>query len=376
MKKLLTLLLLAFFASCGDRESESTDSGNILENLSLSIDTVVIDVGEEIFMPGAYSTFAISEDEDRVFTFYEPNTEVHEIDLNNNKLVARHKFEKDGPDMVPLYANHLQSLNENELFIANFYTSGIYKHSGKKVKGFPFATEEYSGFDPDFSATLGFSPYISPDKKAVLFFPREGIDNTDILAVINGEKMSAKLVELPALELSKNYRVRVSDGSVGSGQSQRVSWAEGKFLIYSDATSDIYLFDHIRDSLRLITFPHQLVPNARSGDFPNEVESYEKFREVTNEISKLVTFSQLFFDKSRQIYLRFAQMNWGFDQETETVSGEIYLFSYDKEFNLTGEVEIEELESIPFQSFMKDGKLYSRWVVGENPAFIVHSFDF
>ncbi|SHN34701.1 protein of unknown function [Cyclobacterium lianum] len=98
MKKLLLFSSLALLASCSARESEKAASENILGNFSFSVDTLIVDVGEEIFMPGAYDMFELSEDGNRLFTYFEPELEVHEIDLNAIKLLKRHKFEKDGPN--------------------------------------------------------------------------------------------------------------------------------------------------------------------------------------------------------------------------------------------------------------------------------------
>lgn len=55
---------MAILAACSGRESENKEPKNILENFSFSVDTLVVDVGEEIFMPGAYSNFEISEEKD------------------------------------------------------------------------------------------------------------------------------------------------------------------------------------------------------------------------------------------------------------------------------------------------------------------------
>ena len=57
-------------------------------------------------------------------------------------------------------------------------------------------------------------------------------------------------------------------------------------------------------------------------------------------------------------------------------SADIYLFTYDKDFILTGETEIEGMDFLPLNGFTKDNKLYLQWVVDENPAFIFYSYNF
>ena len=70
------------------------------------------------------------------------------------------------------------------------------------------------------------------------------------------------------------------------------------------------------------------------------------------------------------------QMNRELNEEAKKYTANIYLFSYDKEFNLTGETEIEDLDFMPTNGFARDNKLYMQWVVEENPAFIVYTFNF
>jgi hypothetical protein len=51
MKKLTPFLSLILLASCGEKgNSEKTESGNILENLTYSVDTVMVDPGEELLV--------------------------------------------------------------------------------------------------------------------------------------------------------------------------------------------------------------------------------------------------------------------------------------------------------------------------------------
>lgn len=376
MKKLLLLSSLALLAACG--ESETTESGNILEDFSYSVDTVVVDVGEEIFMPGAYYRYELSGDGNQVFTYFEPELEVHEIDLNTLTLLKRHRFEKDGPNMIPMYLNYMQVLNDTEIFFANSAQAGVFKKTGEKVKPISLKPEDYSGLDPDFPFVLGNSILVSPDQKTVLTLPNESLGTAEGLAVLNLEDRSAKFLPLPALEMTKNFRVvfKQGNGAVSTGETQRLKLVNGQLIIDSGATSDTYIYDQLGDSLRLLTFPHQLVSKAKTGEFPSEVDSNERRREVTNEIAKQISFSQFYWDGERQIYFRMGQMNRELNEATKNYTADIYLFAYDKDFNLIGETEVAGLDFMPTYGFAKDNKLYMQWVVDENPAFIVYTLNF
>ncbi|WP_339874961.1 DUF4221 family protein [uncultured Algoriphagus sp.] len=376
MRKLLMFFSYVLFFSCG--RSTDSSSVNILENLTYSVDTVVVDVGEEIFMPGAYYRFELSEDGNQVFTYFEPELEVHEIDLNTLKLVKRHKFEKDGPNMIPMYINYMQNLNESELFFANSIQAGIFKKTGEKVKSVSLKPEDYTGLDPDFPFNLGNAILICPDQKTALTLPNQGLGVADGLAILNLEEMTGKFLKLPALEMTKNFRVlfKQGNGAVSTGENQGLKWINGQFIVDSGATSDIYIYDQAGDSLRLVTFPHKLVPKAKTGEFPSEVDSNERRREITDEIAKQISFSQFYWNENHQIYYRMGEMNRILNEEAKKYTADIYLFTYDKDFILTGETEIEGMDFLPLNGFAKDNKLYMQWVVDENPAFIVYSFNF
>lgn len=378
MKKLLILSFLALLASCSGRESEHAEYENILENFSLSVDTLVVDVGEEIFMSGAYSGFELSGDGERVFTYFEPELEVHEIDLDSLKLLNRHKFEKDGPNMIPMYLRYMQNLSETELFFASSLQAGIFKKSGEKVRSISLQPEDYAGLDPDFHFSLDNSMVVSPDQIKVLSLPNESLGTAEGLAILDIENMSGKFLSLPALEMTKNFRVlfKQGNGAVSSGESQRIKLVNGQLIIDSGATSDIYIVDLESDSLQLLTFPHQLVPKAKTGEFPSEVDSHERRREVTKEIYRQISFSQFFWDESNQIYFRMGQMNREFNEAIKKYTADIYLFAYDEEFNLIGETEVEGLDFMPTQGFAKDNRLFMQWVVDENPAFVVYNLNF
>lgn len=378
MKKLLLLSSLAIFAACSGKESENRESKNVLENFSFSIDTLVVDVGEEIFMPGAYSNFEISEEKDRVFAYYEPDLEVHEIDLISLKLIKRHKFDKDGPNMIPKYLNYMQNLNKTELFFASSVQAGIFKKSGEKVRSISLQPENYAGLRPDFTYSMGNGPLISPDKTKLFSLPNDGPGTAEGLAILDIEGMSGKFLNLPALEMTKNFRVvfRQGNGSTSSGESQRIKLVNGQIIIDSGATSDIYLLDQQTDSLRLVTFPHQLVPKSKTGEFPNEVDSNERRREITREINKQISFSQFFWDESHQIYFRMAQMNYELNEAKRQYTADIYLFAYDEKFNLIGETKVDGLDFMPTRGFARENKLYFRWVIEENPAFVVYTLNF
>ena len=65
----------------------------------------------------------------------------------------------------------------------------------------------------------------------------------------------------------------------------------------------------------------------------------------------------------------------GSDAEREG-DDRVFLFAYDKELNLIGEVELKELITQPEYPFFKDGKLWSYVNVEDELGFAVMEFNF
>ncbi|MDG1277921.1 MAG: DUF4221 family protein [Algoriphagus sp.] len=379
MKNLLIPSLVLFFFSCGgNSESDSNSKINLLENLQTSIDTVLISVGDEIFNPGAYYAYDLSEDGKRIFYGYSEGPEVHEISLEDYALIARHKFSTDGPDRAPSFINYLSVLTGDDFALIGYGTQGIYSKNGKKIQSLDIEKTDWKGLEIEGNLNLIQNLRVLPDKNRAVSTPSPFARPVEGLAVFDLENESIKLHKLPALEITNKFNVtfRQENGGSSSGDFIDLQKLRDDFVIYSASTSDIYLYQPDLDSLRLITFDHKLVPKQKTGDFPTEVDSNERRMEVSNEIRKQISFSRLFWDESRNIYWRFAMQNPRYTEERRYLGSEVFVFTYDQDFKLTGETLSENLTMLTNLPFMKDGKLYGLTVLKEDPAFVVISFNF
>lgn len=372
MKRLLPLVSLLIFAACGEKDrSEKAVSENILEKLTYTVDTLILDIGEEIFNPGAYYGKELSEDGETAFWFYEPEKQIHEYDLASLRLKAIHPFETDGPNAIPAYLNNFQALPHKEFFMADYAKTGIYSLGGDQVLNLRIQLENITGFDPEAVFSLTNGVHISPDKKKILSLPNNFAGPVAGFAVIDIGSMAGKLQALPALEMTDKYNVSFEQGNgiSRSGDFQSLQYVNELFIIYSGATSDIYTYDWKTDSLSLHTFPHQLVAKSKTGEFSTKVDTNERRWEVGKEMRKQITFGQFYWDESRSLYFRFGSMT----NEDETT---VYLFAYDEQLNLVGEKALQGMKNMFYQAFFRKGKLYNYWVVGEDPALIQYTLDF
>ena len=352
MKKLFPIFGLALLSACGHKESTETSGVITLENPSFTTDTIAVNVGDEIFNANDYYGFDLSEDASTVYSM---------------TLVDRHPFERDGPNRVPDFVNYFQALPNEEFLLSNSNSSGIYSLSGELVRKLDLTTESVSGFDFEKSGFLTNTIHLSADKSKAISLPKAFTGGISGLGIINLESMKGETLAIPEMKITEKYRVTFREGgsSASSGDFEEIQEVNGDFIIHSSATSDSYIFDPILDSLRLLTFPHQLVPRFKTGDFQTEVDSRERMSEVSMEMHKLIDFGRFYWDEENGRYLRFAIRN-----------GDYFVFVYSEDFELQAEGKFEGFISIYNKSFVKEGKLYSYITVEENPGFLVYDFNF
>lgn len=383
MKNFTPILLSLLFFACesknqnAENSKASTYTENQLENLQVSLDTVKVDVGEDLVMPGAYYGFGLSEDSQSIFFSESQSSEVHEIDLGEMKLLRRIPFEKDGPNRAPDFVESFDVLPGNEFMLANYAIQAIYNEQAEKILDLKLQAEEYDGIDKSLGG-LHSSLVVSPDKKKAFSLPAIFGDFTDGLAVLDLENKTGDLLKLPALDLTQNFRVTFSQngGMTTSGDMIRMQKIKNQLVIYSGSTADIYLYDMPTDSLRRIKFGHQLVENNKTGTFKTQVESHEERVKVSGEIRKQITFYGFNWDESRQQYFRFGAKENGVRETGEALPAAIFLFSYDRNFNLLGEKRVEKLPNIFFNSFFYNGKLYNYRPVDEDPGFVIMTLNY
>jgi uncharacterized protein YlzI (FlbEa/FlbD family) len=381
MKKLLTISLLALLASCGGKESESTEPINILENLTYSVDTVVVDSGKDFLSIAndfqLESSSTLAEDQSLFYLFSNKDYTMAVVDLDQLKLLEFLPFEKEGPNGVGEYVQGLQVLREGNFLITNFLASGVFNREGKKLENYKLISDEFDGLD----IVSPFSTQLQKTPNQKWLFSLTGFFNEGAkdLIKLNPLQKTGESIDLPAFDMADNFSVTLNspEGTMSSVPQTTIQDLNGKLYISNEVTSSIYRYDYQTDSLTLITFQHKLVPNAKTGTIRNKVSSREELFSEMEKSTTQVGFKKLLWDEKRQFFFRL-----GSKIVTSSIEGEdsfeskVYLFAYDADLNLLGETLLENLTSTPRFYFFKDGKLWSYANVNDELGFAVFTFDF
>ncbi|PZX47005.1 DUF4221 family protein [Algoriphagus chordae] len=372
MKKLLPLLLFAVLASCGGKEAGTIETDNVLQNLTFSVDTMLIDSGEGLF--NLSGTLHLSyQSPNLLYLFDEKLTRIQKVDLDKRALVSTFHFEKEGPNGTGTNLSNLQSLAQDRFLIVSNEAQGIYKADGTKELNLGLANFSDPENDSEPEIQLPFEMQISADGNFAYAIVGDFFEGNWSFVRINLEGKSLKTWDMPEFLNSRKFTIMLngSDSFDLHAEDIHLNKLNEKVAVTAGNTSSIYLYDPSSDSLSLVTFPHEITATEKTGTYPLEVTSTKEYDNIITEIKSEITYGTFIWDSSREKYFRI-----GYKSINDYKKYEVFLYAYDKKLNLIGEQKVEGLNKIPSHYFFKDGKLYSYVNVEDELGFAVFTFDF
>ncbi|MBN7814338.1 DUF4221 family protein [Algoriphagus pacificus] len=378
MRKVLTICILGLLSACTGKESENSEPKNILENLSYSVDTVVVDSkGEIINLKYGMNWFDLSPDSRSLFIYDYNQTLFQEIDLDKMVLSNTYQFEKEGPNGLGRSSN-FQVLPDGTLMIPTFPNSGIYNLQGEILSRINLNPEDIKGVDAPNPFALIYEILFDPKTEILYSLPGDFINGVRDLAVIDSKTQKGRIVKLPKMEKAENFKIFWNSDTGGSIQTENytLEQIDDKLLITCTVGSGIYVFDTKTDSLSYVDFPHQLIPREKTGEIQNEVSTEEDFFQELRKVLSQVSFQELIWDEHSSRFYRLAIKSFVAEKKGDPTTYETYLLAYDKDLKLLGESKIEGLDQRLSNYFWKDGKLWSYVNVEDELGFAVFTFNF
>ena len=372
MKRLAILLILPFIFSCGGNSPEKGESGNILEKLTVTIDTVVIDSKGKLFdLARGPHTSSVSEDGKYLYLF---NSRTHQIQQINLDLLEWEKdfdFEMEGPNGISDYVFDTQTLGEGTFLITAFNRLGIFSQEGTKLKDLSISS---LALKTDLQE-LDYGIVLSKDQKHLFSLP--GVR-------FQGPRTFAK-IDLQTNEV-ENFSIKEMDWifDIKVGTANQVVFQEfmylreenDQILALSPSASAFYRYDLKKDSLSFHSFVHALSPVANDSKPKSIVETDEEYQEEMRKFFMGMYFGPLVWQEDKEAYFRFGRKTNQIDESWQSISSKVFMYAYDREFNLIGEAELPEEAKFPRDFFFKDGKLWSYVNVADELGFAVMELKF
>lgn len=383
MKKLLTISLLALLASCGGKESESPEPINILENLTFSVDTVVVDSGDDFFIiPYGLGPMGFTQNKEFLYFFEEEPLNLVKVNLNELKLISKTAFEKEGPNGIGPYIDGFQMSSTNDLAIQSYVSYAKFNTAGKLTENLKVVPENIDSELANNYQKLYQRAIYDFQKERVYSQPYRDDASEKELFIIDLQSKKATLHLIPKMKsVSKFSRTHVEEVN-GNGiiyffaVNDYVENQNGQILISAAPMSGFYKVKSETDSVEFIDIKHRTVPNEWNITVRDAYNDASEFQEDERKVSEQLNYMAIKWDDTRELYLRFGKKTYLAENRSDPSTYEIYLFAYDTDFNVVGETLVKGLEEVSFAYFWKEGKLWSYVNVDDELGFAVFTFDF
>ena len=381
MKKLyLSLLSLILLASCGEKGgSDKANPDNILENLTYSVDTVVVDPGDELInlAMGLYF-FDVSNDSKRLFQLTPTDQSVAVIDLDRLELIKKIKFEKEGPNGIGSFPAEIKVLPGENFMFSTFNSAGIFDSQTTKIDDISLKADEHPELGVEQDQDLNFQINISENGDYLYSLPGGIMESNRDLVVIDRSNNTGKKIDIPALDNTGKFSIMFFQDGMGeiSMEDYFMDEYQGNLYLSSSVTSDLYRYYFQQDSLQLFTFPITVSPKEKT-EFPKtEASSKKEQQEESQKVRSQIAFKHLMWDESRKLFFRIGSITLPSETPGSPSKISVFLYAFDSDMKLVGETLIDDLKSMPESAFFKDGKLYSYVNVEDELGFAVFTFDF
>ena len=381
MKNLSVLLLISLLFSCSEKE-ESTSS-NILEGLTYTVDTVIVDAGEDFFnLNYGLGTNGLNQDKSELLFFESSPPKLVKVDLDQLRLISKTDFEEEGPNGIGPYLTGFEVGPKDQLFIQSYTTMALFDLQGKLVKDLKVVPE---GIDPDLASDyvslFGRTEYDFDTKK---IYTQPSFEKTGEygLFVIDPQAKSAEVFPIPKMkivdDLSGTFETKSGEYTTFFyfGTSRYTTSLPGRLIISCAPMSGAYVFDKKTNQLEFKDLQHQTVPNEMQVDIVKNPTDEATVKENRRKLGEQLNFQPILWDESREIYWRLGKKTFEGKEQGDPSTYEFYLFAYDKDFQVVGETKLKGLESEPRSYFFKNGKLWSYVNVEDELGFAVFTFNF
>ena len=372
MKYLSLYLLVIIVFSCTQKENDSSEKDF---NFSYSVDTVIVDAGDDfIFLKYGLNVADITPDNRRLFNFNPTNSELEIIDLESLTLTEKIQMEKEGPNGTG-NPSKLHISNQGKFFFLTFLDIREFDPSLESLETYKIRKEKFDGLEEDES--LSHDITLSPDGKfAYIPYGPDNIENAEKgLGIIELENQKLKKVPMEiygrihAFESSFYQDGKLQSRSI---ESTLIDPIDHRVLISSPNFNEVYVLDRETDSISHKIFHSNLTSDSKKVPEITSLETPEEMRAAFQSTNEQVHFSRFYYDD-------FHERFWRFSRDLDHKIGDSAIFKevvtlFDKDLNQIHE-ELFPINYFGFK-FFKDGKLYSYINVEDELGFAVFTFDF
>lgn len=372
MRHLYFFMLLISSLSCTNLSSiEKTplesEKTNLLEEVTFSIDTVMVNMGDQM-VDFSLGMISMPSSDSKWYYVYN-KSKIQKISLDSLQLVDTLTLEKDGPNHPGAFLS-FQSLPEGKFFFPDMIKPNVIDWRGIKTLRLDLNHEEIiKGSSAEPFSVINRMKY-NPNLGQFYSLPLNYQTRDLYFLVLDSVGNRISISELPRFKEAEKYLIRSDNEQKGEFPFLQVF---DSFVIISNTYGNgIYLYDPFMNCLSYREFPLEIVPPKKTGEIRNRVKSTREFEEELKVLNTKINYLSFLWDEKSKKFYRFATK---FTSESQN-EAEFYLMAFSKELELLGETKLEGLEAYPHGGFFKDGKLWSYVNVNDELGFAVMDFKF
>ncbi|MBD3627061.1 MAG: DUF4221 family protein [Cyclobacterium sp.] len=359
--------------SCGNESSEKADSGNILENLIFTVDTVMVDAGDDIIsLQWNLSISTLSNDQKYLFNFNPKTNQLEVIDLEMLKLKEKFSLEREGP----LGTGNPRGIHLDErgrLFMIAFNEVRIYSPSLDSMQLIKLNADNLNGLNAGESIGTEFK--ITDDGSMLITTYGIAKNAQQGLAIISLDGLQVKKVPFElGQKIQPFVRSFYMDGRLMSQSVESIylNEIEGVVLASSPHFNEVHQMVLGKDSISVKKYFSEITKNSKPIPTKTKSETFEEMEALYLESRRQVDFGRFYFDAK-------GKMAWRVTNELDQEIGDSLIFRqvltvFDEKMNPLGE-KVLKFDAFGYK-FFKDGKLWSYVNVQDELGFAVIDFKF
>ena len=367
------VFVLALGACSPEKESQDVNEKAI--DFSYTIDTVVVDAGENfIYLNRNLNSSGESHDGKYLYNFDPITIALQVIDLENLVLEKSIPLQLEGPNGIGSESiRKVFVTTDGDITLSDDFTISVMDKDGNKSFGFEYGKHDFEGEKLPEGKEIQSYETVSKEGNMLLAlygeFMLDKVEEGVAIFDLENKRFHFKPMDI-FKELEEHITVLVIDDYPASGTyAPFFLQLKGDSLIYSNsAKNEIYFLNLKTDSLTHQIYHSKYTSTEAQGKYPKRTESKEEYREIGKERSKEVSYRSLFFDDQNNVF-------WRFSKEMDTMKGDLIVFktvltAFDPEFNQLHEQLLPPDFTLPSKYFAREGMIYTFLNIEDELAFV------
>ena len=370
----LTYSFLLLLVSCKGENRRQT--GSHLSEMTFSLDTVIIDPGDEIlFLKYGLRLSDISGDGKYLYNFNMHDFTLEKINLTEMRLEEKVPFEAEGPNGAGQVIGWLRVYGKKELVLSGMHNSSLFSLDGKKLTTFNVQEFLLGGHLMEGMEMLRVDRILDDEAKRIygLITTYSG---SYAFGIFDFNDFEMEKFDLPSFDRvsSHDMILIVGGATIVNAPEVYIDRFANKVVMSNEVTSTLMWYDIPGDTLLLKPYQSQLTANEKVLEYKNKHETEEGFQKESRRLKQEINFLPPFWDAKFRCFYRFSYEELPASSAGGEIKAKVYLTVLDPDLNQIGEARVPQLTKRPAKHFAKDGKIWIYENMDDEMAFVRMSF--